>query len=121
MPTPSKTPTATMTKTPTVTPTSAAQCYGDGCNGLNPQTMGCNSDATTSDFRYIVDSNNNTIGKVENRYSPACLAQWERTVNLTATQLWAEGSIRWGGVDYTEHGYKLRFCPTGFGGLLSVS
>ncbi len=100
--TPSPTPTATATKTPTVTPTSAAQCYGDSCNGLNPQTMGCNVDAPPpSGGRIIYDDSDNPIGVVENRYSPSCLAQWERTRNTTGAQSWAEGSIRWGGIDYS--------------------
>jgi hypothetical protein len=109
---PTSTPTATITYTPTrtLTPTSTATstplCYGGDCDGLNPETMGCGSNASTyPNYRNIYDLSNNLIGRVENRYSQYCLAQWERTRNLSGTELYAEGSIRWGGSDYAPNIY----------------
>ena len=94
--------TSTPTRTPTIPPTSTlvTSCHGDTCDGLNPLGMGCGADAIlyTSKPLYIGLIN---VGFVENRYSPACLAQWERTRNTSSFPLYAEGSIRWGGVDYT--------------------
>lgn len=109
------TPTATMTNTPTLIPTntptavstSTPLCYGDTCNGLFPSAMGCGEDAQTyPNYKLLYDVNNNLIGVVENRYSVACLAQWERTRNTSGASLYAEGSIRWGGEVYSS-GYNF--------------
>jgi len=98
--TPTRTPTRTLT--PTSTATSTSLCYGGNCNGLNPESMGCGVNAQTSlNFRDVYDVNNNLIGKIQNRYSTICLAQWELTRNMSNSPLWVEGSIRWGGNDYT--------------------
>lgn len=77
-------------------------CHGSSCNGLNPETMGCGADAQTHpSVKFLYDTNNVMIGVVENRYSlNKCLAQWERTRNLSGGPMYAEGSIRWGGIDY---------------------
>lgn len=79
----------------------AAGCNGDTCHGLNPNTMGCS--ATTYTSKKLYNSNNIQIGLVENRQSPSnsCYAQWERTTNKTGTSAYAEGSIRWGGTNYS--------------------
>jgi Protein of unknown function (DUF2690) len=51
-------------------------CYGAGCRGRDPQTMGCARDAVTlaSRFRFGF--------QVELRYSRACNAKWGRTMNI---------------------------------------
>ncbi len=71
-------------------------CHGSSCNGLNPETMGCGADAGTHDSQPLRDTNNNIIGLVEIRESGRCLAQWEKTSNLSGGNMYAEGSIRWG-------------------------
>ena len=73
-------------------------CYGNTCHGKNPNTMGCGGSygPIKSLYRSGVK-----IGEVHNRYSTHCLAQWERTLNLSNNQ-YAEGSIRWGGSNYTS-------------------
>lgn len=52
---------------------SAADCKGSSCNGRNPQTMGCSSDAVTKGNVYSTDALT-----VEMRYSKACDAWWAR-------------------------------------------
>jgi hypothetical protein len=78
-------------------------CRGGSCNGLNPETMGCGADAQTYTSIPLEDPNNNEIGIIQNRDSQNCLAQWEKTLNLSGSDMYAEGSIRWGGVDYTPN------------------
>ncbi len=108
------TPTATMTSTPTATatvtpiptdttvpgPTATPYCYGDSCTGLYPHPdTGCSGD--TRNWRYIRDATtNNVIGQIQNRHSIICSAQWELTLNTSGGDMFAEGSIRWGGVGY---------------------
>lgn len=79
----------------------AALCYGDSCHGKNPNTMGCGATAYYGAPIKSLYRNAVKIGEVHNRYSGSngCLAQWERTLNLSSNQ-YAEGSIRWGGVNY---------------------
>jgi hypothetical protein len=104
---PAPTATVTLTSIPTSTPTivpttTPVNCYGSTCNGLNPNSMGCDYDAQTySNYRFLYDANNDLIGVVENRFSIGCLSQWERTRNTSGISLYGEGSIRWGGIDYT--------------------
>lgn len=80
---------------------------GSNCHGKNPNTMGCGADAQYGAPIKILYRSGSKIGEVHNRYSVACIAQWERTLNLSLNQ-YAEGSIRWGGTNYTP-------------GILSVS
>lgn len=81
----------------------AALCYGDSCHGKNPNTMGCGSTAYYGAPIKSLYRNGVKIGEVHNRYSGSngCLAQWERTLNLSNNQ-YAEGSIRWGGINYNS-------------------
>lgn len=81
----------------------AALCYGDSCHGKNPQSMGCGATAYYGAPIKSLYRNGVKIGEVHNRYSGSngCLAQWERTLNLSNNQ-YAEGSIRWGGVNYNS-------------------
>jgi hypothetical protein len=80
----------------------AALCYGSSCHGKNPDTMGCGPTAYYGAIKSLY-RNSVKIGEVHNRYSGTngCLAQWERTLNLSSNQ-YAEGSIRWGGVNYNS-------------------
>ena len=48
-------------------------CYGSGCNGKDPQTMGCAADARTLASRSAYGI------RVELRYSKRCNARWART------------------------------------------
>lgn len=72
-------------------------CYGSTCHGKNPNTMECGGSYGPIKSLY---RNGVKIGEVHNRYSTHCLAQWERTLNLSNNQ-YAEGSIRWGGSNYS--------------------
>lgn len=72
---------------------SAVGCTGHECDGYNPQTMGCGSDATTGTSKDLV------IGVAEHRISDACDAKWERTRLTTGTR-YAAGSIRFGCGNY---------------------
>ena len=72
-------------------------CYGGTCHGKNPNTMECGGSYGPIKSLY---RNGVKIGKVHNRYSTHCLAQWERTVNLSNNQ-YAEG--RFDGVEVTIH------------------
>jgi hypothetical protein len=73
---------------------SAAGCVGHSCDGLNPQTMGCGSDATTGRSKDLV------IGTAEHRISATCDAKWERTRLTSAGDRYAAGSLRFGCGDY---------------------
>jgi hypothetical protein len=72
----------------------AAGCYGDTCNGKNPNTMGCGSDARMGPQQPI------SGGVAQNRWSPTCYAEWERTINLSGGNRYAAGSIRYGCSNY---------------------
>lgn len=73
---------------------SAVGCTGFSCDGLNPSTMGCGSDATTG--TRIVFTN----GVAEHRKSTACDAKWERTRLTSGANKYAAGSIRFGCANY---------------------
>jgi hypothetical protein len=53
-------------------------CSGVSCHGLNPETMGCGTDAQTGPTKTW------NYGKAQNRYSNACNAEWERTINTAS-------------------------------------
>lgn len=92
-------------------------CYGDTCNGLNPNTMGCDGDAQTHlNYKLLYDANNDLIGIVENRYSNICLTQWERTRNTSGNPFYAEGSIRWGGENYSPGIHSISGYTSGIDG-----
>jgi hypothetical protein len=63
--------------------------------------MGCGADAETHDSKELRDTNNNVIGLVQIRESGNCLAQWEKTINSSGSNQYAEGSIRWGEPQYS--------------------
>jgi hypothetical protein len=78
-------------------PALAVGCYGSTCTGLNPNSMGCDADATTAGG-YTYSGGN----RVENRQSNACDAEWERTRNWSGGYRYAAGSIRYG-PDFAYH------------------
>lgn len=75
----------------------AASCSGSSCEDLNPNTMGCSSDAVTAgSAKYLSDGSSTT----ETRYSSACNAKWTRTQNNSGGNRYAAGSLRYGCADY---------------------
>ena len=82
---------------PSSEPKASHNCYGSTCTGLNPQTLGCGSDALTGPFY-----NSSTV-LVQNRYSIHCNAEWERTTNKAGAPRYAVGSIRYGCANYCYH------------------
>lgn len=65
--------------------------------------MGCGGDAQYgAPIKILYASGNVVVGEVHNRYSLSCLAQWERTLNLSGVSRYAEGNIRWGGANYNS-------------------
>lgn len=59
----------------------AASCSGAGCNGQNPYTTGCNSDAYALRYRDLVDETSMTIGTVSLLYSPTCQTVWSEVTS----------------------------------------
>lgn len=53
-------------------------CFGNACNGGDPEVYGCAADAQT------LVSGNGGPGTIELRYSPHCNAAWARLVNGVA-------------------------------------
>lgn len=76
------------------TAVAAPSCSGSSCTGYNPETMGCGADAAPGPTKTISGK------KAENRFSPACDAEWERTRNTSGSSKYAAGSIRYGCADY---------------------
>lgn len=91
----------------------AASCQGSTCYGYDPNTMGCGTDANTHNYRNI------TYGRMDIRYSDACFAEWERTVNTSGSYKYGEGSIRWGYIDYSS-GWFTVSSPSSFASGSSV-
>lgn len=87
-----------------VTITTYPICYEESCYGLDPNTLGCDIDATTAAQKPLkAPFTNIQIGLVENRQSLICMAQWEKTKNMSIAYMYAEGSIRWGDNQYTSY------------------
>ena len=61
---------------------SAASCSGTGCNGKNPQTTGCVSDAVTVSNAHASDGH-----YIELRYSKKCKALWVRGDHFSTVKL----------------------------------
>ena len=73
----------------------AATCYGASCDGLNPVTTGCSSDA------YVVSSGAvndiyyyDQIGTVYLLWSPTCQAGYTQTVTLEGNAAFIQARIR---------------------------
>jgi hypothetical protein len=79
---------------PALNVVAAPLCTGHGCDGLNPETMGCGSDATTGTWKDLGN------GRAEHRLSSACDAKWERTRLTSGTSKYAAGSLRYGCANY---------------------
>jgi hypothetical protein len=99
--TPTPTATATFTPTPTNTPlpspTATPYCSGSQCEGWYPVFGGfCDGDGEPRMGRVIRDSSDNVIGEVRDMYSNNCSTQWVAVYNQSGTNMYAEGSIRWG-------------------------
>ena len=75
----------------------AASCYGSSCHGYNPASMGCGSDARTV-WQKTVHS-----ARIQDRNSPICNAEWERTKNISGGYRYAAGSIKYGCSNYCYH------------------
>lgn len=82
------------------TPAYAASCYNTTCEGLNPNTMGCGTDATTAGSRKILSDGGANQSFVETRQSSACDAKWTRTTNKSGGYRFAAGSLRYGCSNY---------------------
>jgi hypothetical protein len=54
-----------------------AGCSGSSCEGYDPNSKGCGSDAYTVASKYLY-SGSTQVGLVELRYSPSCNANWAR-------------------------------------------
>ena len=74
----------------------APLCTGLGCDGLNPETMGCGADAQSGTYVNLSGG----VGRAQHRYSTACNAKWERTTNLSGANKFAAGSLRYGCSNY---------------------
>lgn len=79
---------------PSLVQTVLAGCYGSSCHGYNPNTMGCDSGATT--VAYV----DNYGGRVQWRHSSSCNSEWERTVNVSGDNRYVGGGIWWGCANY---------------------
>lgn len=71
-----------------------ALCSGSGCNGLNPNTMGCGADAVTSGSVKILSDGGANQSFVETRKSSACDAKWARATNKSGGARYAAASLR---------------------------
>jgi hypothetical protein len=81
-------------------PAHAASCYGSTCENLDPNTMGCGTDAITSGARkYLTDGGTN-LSYAETRKSAACAAKWARTTNASGAYRYAAATIRYGCANY---------------------
>jgi hypothetical protein len=77
--------------------TYAAGCSGSGCQGLNPDSMGCSTGAyTAGSYKILPDGKS----KVETRANSTCDAKWARVTNLTTGYRYAGGSLRYGCSNY---------------------
>ncbi|TMD67604.1 MAG: DUF2690 domain-containing protein [Chloroflexi bacterium] len=75
-----------------------ASCSGNGCNGLNPQTLGCAAGAYT--VQTAVFSN----AFVELRYSPTCKVNWGRVWSRIGANFLSIRIQRIDGLTYTFSG-----------------
>lgn len=80
-----------------------ALCSGSGCDGLNPNTLGCGADAVTSGSVKILSDGGTNQSFVETRKSSACNAKWARTTNKSGGSRYAAGSLRYGCTDYCNN------------------
>lgn len=55
---------------------SFVSCSGNGCNGQDPHTTGCDRDGSTAGARVGIYEGSRLLGYVENRYSRTCGTNW---------------------------------------------
>lgn len=68
-----KTPVASQSKTPAPKLPAGVKCSGDGCEGKDPEAMGCGGEYATTSARGKVGT-----ASIEVRYSKTCGAAWAR-------------------------------------------
>lgn len=76
--------------------TAAPLCTGHGCDGYNPESMGCGADAQSGTYKSLGSG----LGIAQHRSSTACDAKWERTINQSGINKYAAGSLRYGCANY---------------------
>ena len=67
----------------------AATCSGTGCDGLNPNTTGC--DATAQN----VHSTTSNGARIELRRSSECSTYWARTTNVSGVSKYANATLKY--------------------------
>lgn len=70
----------------------SSNCVGEGCEGYDPNTMGCTVDSSSE--KEI------SGGVIQARRSTVCDAKWARTVNRSGVDRYAAASIWYGCADY---------------------
>jgi hypothetical protein len=93
--------------------TAASTCYGTGCDGLDPQGMGCayNGAYLNGYFNYVYTERSKSFAdgaRVDLRYSTACNAVWGRVTGGTATTTYIVFVERFSPYqDYSSHWVTL--------------
>ncbi|HNZ01407.1 MAG TPA: DUF2690 domain-containing protein [Anaerolineaceae bacterium] len=64
-------------------------CSGTGCNGLNPNSTGCDASATT-----LYQTTNNGA-KLELRKSTVCSTYWAKTTNVSGVNKYANATLKY--------------------------
>lgn len=65
----------------------AVSCQGKGCNGQDPEMMGCADTALTVEMLAIhAAESGDKVGLVELRFSRACQTNWARVTKLTGKE-----------------------------------
>lgn len=67
----------------------AATCFGSGCNGLNPNSTGCDSTA----IRLYSTTSNGAF--IELRKSTECSTFWARTTNVSGINRYANATLKY--------------------------
>ncbi len=83
--------------------TSHVKCSGNGCNGQNPVTTGCDASAKTIQTAVF----NNSY--VELRYSPACGTNWGRVTSKVGLTYLTIRTQRIDGLTYAYSGGKYAY------------
>ncbi len=70
-------------------------CWGDACNGQDPEASGCAENSVTIDGRNVVDPRTGVVvATVELRYSRACQCNWVRVTRFCQEQRSMEAYLR---------------------------
>jgi hypothetical protein len=92
-----------------------ALCSGSGCQGYDPYSKGCDADAIMGPVKNIGNGS-----KAQNRYSNACNAEWERTVQGFLID-YASGTIRWNPSAFTPYYHVYSPAPIAEGQVVYTS